>query len=138
MRRIGPLLRAKTNLTLNARPDMPFDTASARKVIISLQAHRSHPGGEMMVKAADLLNDALTDSVGAMTAIRAAEADALKAKRDNEGALLEIKELRERVAVGDAAVETLKQVAAAKKGAGKIAEAFLIERGLIAPVEVKP
>lgn len=109
---------------------MPFDTTEARRLVASLQAHQRHPGGELMLKAAQCLNEALEDAAGAMGRIRSAEAEAEKQKTAYDSALLEIKTARERALVTEEALGVVKQIAETKKGASKVAIDWLTAKGL--------
>lgn len=112
---------------------MPFDTAEARKVVTSLEAHQRHPGGELMLKASVLLKEFLTDAGNAMNQIRMAEGEALQAKRRLETELLEMKRLREELALTAKAIAVLQQVAETKKGASNVAREYLVSIGKMPP-----
>lgn len=119
---------------------MPFDTIAAKKTINSLQAHRQQPGGELMERAAGLLQDALADAITATSAVRASEAEAIKARRSYDDAMLEIKTLREQGASIRKHIAVLQEVAATKKGAANKARDYLASIGQLpataaAPVE---
>lgn len=112
---------------------MPFDTLQAKKLISSLNAHAARPGGDLMAMAAASLQEALSDTTNSVAAVRAAESEALKAKRNYDDCLLEIKQLREFEVKGKAAIETLTEIASAKKGASQKAKDWLVAQGLANP-----
>ncbi len=115
---------------------MSFDTILAKSVINSLRAHSRGPGGEIMEKAANILQDALIDALTAVAQVRGAEAEAIKAKNLYEDALLEIKRLRESSAMGEAAIVVLRDVASTKKGASSKAHLWLEANGKLPPAPV--
>jgi len=110
-----------------------FDTLEARKVITSLEAHQRHPGGDLMLKASVLLKDAVADAGNAMNLIRVAEGEAIGAKRRLETELLEMKRIREELALSVKSIEVLQQVAETKKGASNIAREYLVSIGKMPP-----
>lgn len=114
---------------------MPFDTIEAKKIINTLRAHTRGPGGEVMEKAANSLQEALTDAMTAVSQVRGAEAEALKARGQYEDALLENKRLRESRDLCDKAVVVLRDIATNKKGASQKAADWLTAHKL-APVVV--
>lgn len=116
---------------------MPFDTLAAKKIIHVLEAHRNHPGGEIMLKAAEQLKAATDDAGNSMGQIRAAETVAAEAKGKYDGALLEIKALREKAPLLEGALTALREVATTKRGAQKIAMDFLAANNLAVSTEVK-
>lgn len=117
---------------------MPFDTIEAKKIINSLRAHTRQPGGELMERAANMLDSALSDAISAIAQVRAAEAEAIKAKGQYEDALLENKRLREESTRGKAAIELLVELADTKKGASTKARDWLLARSLMPPAPAKP
>ena len=112
---------------------MPFDTIEAKKIINSLRAHTRQPGGELMERAANMLDSALADAVSAISSVRAAEAEATKAKTQYQDALLENKRMREEIVLGKSAITVLQEVAETKKGASAKAADWLTANNL-APV----
>lgn len=116
---------------------MPFDTTAAKKTVNALRAHSRQPGGEIMEKAAQLLDDAVNDAGNAMGQIRTAEAAAVDAKRKSDDALLELKAVRDRLPLLEAGLTTLRAIAASKRGGNKMAADWLAANNLAATVEVK-
>lgn len=112
---------------------MSFNIAEAKKVIPTLRSHQFHPGGNIMLAAADLLDSAIGDTANSMSQVRTAEAETMKVRKDYENALLEIKELREKADLGASAIEMLKIVAATKKGASAAAKDWLVNAKIVEP-----
>ncbi len=112
---------------------MAFNITDAKRLIPTLRAHQQHPGGNLMLMAADQLDAAISDAAGTMSLVRTAEAETVKVRKDYESALLEIKELREKAAVGESAIEMLKVIATMKKGASAAAAGWLTEKGVVQP-----
>lgn len=117
---------------------MPFDTIEARKIVTTLEMHARHPGGEVMQRAADSLKEALADAGNSMALIRNSEAEALKARTQYDGAMLEIKTLREQAKECSASIEVLQQIAEMKKGASAKAREYLNSIGKMPPSPPAP
>jgi hypothetical protein len=115
---------------------MPFDPALAKKTVTTLQAHRNHPGGDVMLKAADLLMEAVNDAGNSMGQIRTAEASAADIKRKYDDLLLEMKAVREKGALLEGALTALRAIATGKRGGNKMAAEFLERNNLAVSTEV--
>lgn len=115
---------------------MSFDTIAAKKIINALRAHSRQPGGEIMERAAQLLDTALSDASNSMGQIRNAEAAAIDSQNKLTAALLDLKTARDKLPLLENALATVRAIAAAKRGGNKMAVDWLAANGLNEP-EVK-
>lgn len=117
---------------------MPLDITAAKKIINALNAHSRQPGGEIMERAAALLNEAVSDTAGAMGQIRSAEAATVDTKNKLEAALLDLRSARQSAALADSAIAALKIIAESKRGGNKLAQEWLVKNGLPVSIPTAP
>ncbi len=108
---------------------MPIDLPKCRSLIAAGDAHRMHPGGEMITAMTDQLREAVKDMNGSNDAIRNAQLAAQAAERALADEREAGKDYRQNTVRFQAVIEVMRQIAAGAKAPKKLALETLQKNG---------
>lgn len=121
---------------------MSIDLQKCRELIKAGEAHRMHPGGEMITGMTDQLREAVKDANATNDAIRVAQLDVQAAQRALEDERKSAQDYKANFPRFQAVIDTMRQIAAGAKGPKKLAADVLQKHGFeLAPapaVEAQP